>query len=102
VVTLAISGRDFSFKGVNAIWNEGGDDQLARGVGGIGDNDLIVVYGERVINYPSHSGVLTTINGCVFEVLGGPLVNAPFVIVIVIGVFVCICLVGLRGVSKVY
>jgi hypothetical protein len=101
VITLAVSGGDFGFKGVNAIWNEGGNDQSTHGVGGIRDDDLIVVRGERVINYPSYSGVLTTINGCVLEVLGGPLVDAPFVIVTV-GVFVCIRLIGLRGVSGGY
>jgi hypothetical protein len=74
-----------------------------RGVGGIGDDDLIVVRGERVINYPSHSGVLTTINGCVLEVLGGPLIDAPFIVVVVgVGVFICIHLIGLRGVSSGY
>jgi hypothetical protein len=47
--------------------------------------------------------VLTTINGCVLEVFGGPLVDAPFIVVIVsVGVFICIRLVGLRGVSDVY
>ena len=47
--------------------------------------------------------MFTTVNGCVLEVLGGPFVDAPFVVVIIaVFVFVRIRLVGLRGVSGVY
>ena len=47
--------------------------------------------------------MFTIVNGCVLEVFGGPLVDAPFIVIVVgIGVFVRIRLVGLRGVSGVY
>jgi hypothetical protein len=44
-ITLAVSGRDFSFKGKNAKENERGDNQTVCGVSGIEDDDLIVVHG---------------------------------------------------------
>jgi hypothetical protein len=72
---------------------------LACGVSGIGDNNLVVVCRKRFVNYPFHFGVLTTVNRCVLAVLGGPFTDAT-ILVFVVGVIVCILLVGLRGVGN--
>jgi hypothetical protein len=107
-IALAISGRDFGFKGVDAIWNKGGHNQSVHGVSGVGDDNLIVVHKEGVVSYPPHSGVLTTFNIYVFtidwgpliEVLDGPLAKVfVFFIIVGVGVHICILLIGLRGVS---
>ena len=56
-VALAVRGLDFRFAVLDSVRDEGGDDEVVGG--GIRDENPVITGGERVVQFPTHTWVLS-------------------------------------------
>ena len=57
-VTMAIGSRNFGMVTLDSVCDIGGDDEAVSG--GIGDQDPVIVIGERIVHLPSGTWVIAT------------------------------------------